>query len=424
MENQTLDRGERSVVAMTKANVGVGDRGVILNDIDALYRFSQAVAGSALAPKDFIGKPESVMVAIQMGMEVGLTPMAALQNIAVINGRPSIWGDAQLAIVRSSNQLEQFEETETNNEAELVFRELCFEEDPVKRKDLKIKLAMAQANLKKDADDYGVSCFVKRRGFNEAFGRFTVGDAKKAGLWGKQGPWSQYPSRMLKFRARSFLLRDQFGDALKGMLTREEAQDLPHIDVDTVPQAESTGAPPAPRQLRRAKEEAKPENIVKIVTSEGVTDAPPGTQGDQTAVEVKTTEPVTKEPEPTNPPPAAAKQEASTSPASPAAQPTPSTSSKTATGGATTVAIQAKTPADWLPNLDPTDPAAVLTSLKEWMGFESVSEPEVIGWCVKRNLAKTGQKVSELSTAKLLGLIKQRDKVLADIVSWRPAPAA
>jgi hypothetical protein len=54
-----------------------------------------------------------------------------------------------------------------------------------------------------------------------------VADAKAAKLWGKSGPWTDYPRRMLKFRARGFVLRDVFGDVLKGLRTAEEVRDYP-----------------------------------------------------------------------------------------------------------------------------------------------------------------------------------------------------
>lgn len=57
--------------------------------------------------------------------------------------------------------------------------------------------------------------------------KFSVKDAKRAGLWGKSGPWSTYPDRMLTMRARSWALRDEFADILKGIIAAEEAQDYP-----------------------------------------------------------------------------------------------------------------------------------------------------------------------------------------------------
>jgi hypothetical protein len=212
----------------------MGSTGIDLQTFVDLWNFANVIATSGMAPKGITSR-EAITVAIQMGLEVGLPPMAALQNIAVINGRPSIWGDAQLGIVRTTGQLERYEEAETNNASDLVFRELCLTDDPQQKKTLRLQLAKAQASHAKNADDFGVTVFVQRRGYEPVFGRFTVSDAKQAKLWGKEGPWTNYPPRMLKFRARSFALRDQFGDALKGLLSAEEAHDLPPTVVTSQP---------------------------------------------------------------------------------------------------------------------------------------------------------------------------------------------
>ena len=73
-------------------------------------RFSDILASSTMVPRDFQGKPGNVLVAIQWGREVGLGPLQALQNIAVINGRPSIWGDAALALVRGHPDCQSVQE--------------------------------------------------------------------------------------------------------------------------------------------------------------------------------------------------------------------------------------------------------------------------------------------------------------------------
>lgn len=155
-------------------------------------RFSEMLAHSDMVPKDFKGKPANVMVAIQWGYEVGLGPLQALQNIAVINGRPSIWGDAALALVRG--------------------HPAC---------------ASVREGVDGDGDARHGWCEVTRRGEEPQRRTFSVADAKKAGLWGKQGPWQQYPDRMLQLRARGFAIRDVFPDALRGVITAEEAQDMP-----------------------------------------------------------------------------------------------------------------------------------------------------------------------------------------------------
>jgi hypothetical protein len=158
-------------------------------------KFGEMVANSDFAPKDFRGKPASCVLAIQAGAEIGLSPMQALQSIAVVNGRPSIFGDAALAVVKASPVCEYVTES-----------------------------------VEGDGDQMVATCTAKRRGYpTPTVVRFSVADAKKASLWGKSGPWTQYPKRMLQMRARGFALRDAFPDALRGMVTAEEAHDYPVV---------------------------------------------------------------------------------------------------------------------------------------------------------------------------------------------------
>jgi hypothetical protein len=176
-------------------------RGLALASFDDAFRFSKMVAASEFAPKDFRGKPESCLLAIQHGSEIGLSPMQSLQNIACINGRPAIWGDAALAVAMASPVCESVTET-----------------------------------IDGEGDGMVATCTAKRRGYEKpTVVRFTVADAKKAGLWGKSGPWTQYPRRMLQLRARGFALRDAFPDVLKGLVTAEEAQDYPTTPAKTEP---------------------------------------------------------------------------------------------------------------------------------------------------------------------------------------------
>ncbi|QNQ39374.1 hypothetical protein [Brucella intermedia] len=165
---------------------------IVPQDFDGAWRIASAVCKAGMAPKG-LETPEKAMVAIMHGMEVGLTPMAALQSIAVINSRATLWGDGALGVVQASGKMESFKE--------------WFEGAGDSRKAL---------------------CLVKRKGDPEAkLGEFSVADARKASLWGKSGPWSQYSDRMLKMRARAFALRDGFSDVLRGLGIAEEVQDIP-----------------------------------------------------------------------------------------------------------------------------------------------------------------------------------------------------
>lgn len=149
------------------------------------------LAKSSLIPGNFRDKPDDILVAMMWSRNLGLPVLQGMQNIAVINGRPSIWGDAALAVVRRSGLLESFKETITGQGDQMM--------------------ATCRLVRKGDVEPYEFS--------------FSVLDAKLARLWGKQGPWSQYPKRMLQLRARGFALRNAFPDVLMGVGIREEEQD-------------------------------------------------------------------------------------------------------------------------------------------------------------------------------------------------------
>lgn len=156
--------------------------------LNEALQFADMLSKSNMVPKDYQGNPANCIIAMQWGMEIGLQPLQAMQNIAVINGRPAIWGDAMLAIVRGSGLLERITE---------------------------------------DPTDTGCTCTVKRKGEPEVVRTFTLEDAKRAGLAGKQGPWQQHPKRMMQMRARAFALRDVFPDVLRGVHIAEIVQDEP-----------------------------------------------------------------------------------------------------------------------------------------------------------------------------------------------------
>ncbi len=173
-------------------------------------RFAVILIKSGLAPRG-IDTPEKAFICLQLGAELGIPPMAAIQNIAPINGRPSVWGDMMLALVQSSTLCESFHEEMIGKEGD---------------------------------DSWGYICVTKRRGNEHPFkSRFTVADAKRANLWGKTGPWTQYPKRMLQMRARGFALRDAYPDRLKGLITREEAGDMPEKNVTPIRKLDELDAP-------------------------------------------------------------------------------------------------------------------------------------------------------------------------------------
>lgn len=160
---------------------------------------SKAIASSELCPRDYLGHKNpaaSILVAVMTGAKYGLDPFQSVNSIAVINGRPTMWGDAVLGIVKASGLLMAINER-TPEEA----------------------LQLQQGR-----------CAVWRKGeAAEVVRTFSMEEAKTAGLIDRsagKGPWVTYPGRMLQMRARSWALRDVFPDVLKGIKIREEEQDI------------------------------------------------------------------------------------------------------------------------------------------------------------------------------------------------------
>lgn len=187
---------EQTAVATANPKPPVQVGGVLAalapQNIEEAFRLAQALARAGdMVPKHFQDKPDMIMAAIVRGMEIGLAPMQALSNIAVINGRASVWGDALPALMQRAGH-------------------------------------SIDCVVTGDGDDMVATATLIRGDTGQVIVRsFSAKDAKMAGLWGKQGPWQQYKSRMLSMRARTLACRDGAADALMGLQVAEEVQDYP-----------------------------------------------------------------------------------------------------------------------------------------------------------------------------------------------------
>ncbi len=186
--------------------MGMG-RGIELRNFEDVARAAGMIRAASWAPSSLSTK-EQIAAAIMQGAEVGLGPMSSLKSIAVINGRPSIWGDGAMGLVLSSGLLEYMDE-----------------------------------RIEGEGDDRIAVCEIQRKDLNRRTYTFSVADAKQAKLWEKRGksggetPWITYPERMLKMRARGFALRDNFADVLSGLFIGEEAMDMSPVKmVDITPE--------------------------------------------------------------------------------------------------------------------------------------------------------------------------------------------
>lgn len=151
---------------------------------------------SKMIPTIYQGKPDDIFVAMAYGYQLGFPIEQALQDIAVVNGRPCLWGDGLLAVVMTHPDFIKHTET------------------PV---------------FEKDSNEcIGYNFTVFRKGHDPHTVMFTRKDAETAKLWSKPGAWATNPNRMMQLRARAFGLRDKFPDALRGIRQAEVERDEPN----------------------------------------------------------------------------------------------------------------------------------------------------------------------------------------------------
>lgn len=227
-------------------------KAVIPRDVSEAGRLAVAIIKAGLCPDSYkdAGKPNEskVMIGILKSLEVGLPPITGLSTIAIINGKPSVYGDGLSALLQKSGAL-------------------------VKREIEEIGDRPAEgAQIGEWPDSYGVTVRLYRKGQDEPYeGEFTVGAAKRAKLWMnvKRDPWIKYPKRMMMWRAFGFAVRDGFSDCLSGLWLAEEVEDMG----PSTPEAPDTSfldddATPEPLPAPEPEDEAAPAEIADVEAAE------------------------------------------------------------------------------------------------------------------------------------------------------------
>lgn len=199
--------------------------------LDSRITYSKALAASDLLPKQYRGAPANVLVALEYGAALGLAPMAAIQGIHVVEGKPTASAQLIGALVRNAGH--RLRVTGDNDQAVAVI-------------------------VRSDDPDF------------EFRAEWTMERAKQAGLAGK-AVWKQYPAAMLKARAITEVARDACPEVLSGVAYTDE--ELDHGDGQrTVDTSRITPPKPAPRVVA---ERVEPEPEVDTETGEIVEEPEP-----------------------------------------------------------------------------------------------------------------------------------------------------
>jgi len=216
---------ENKDTSYSKTSLVTADRvsAIIPRNYDEVWRYATGIVRSRMMPdscliedevpvtnehgktviqKRMNGEATTARVAtiIAKGMEVGLPPVTALQTICIINNRPCLWGDGAVALVQASGIVEYIKS--------------YYEGDDETK------------------PEYTAHYILKRKDQPEEYHRtFSMGDAKRANLLGKRGPWAYgYAKRMLMMRAQAWALRDGASDILMGIGIAEEVRDFQNVE--------------------------------------------------------------------------------------------------------------------------------------------------------------------------------------------------
>lgn len=210
---------------------------IVPQTFEETFRVAKAVYLGGLAPAALIGKLEgdaaisAVTVAIMSGAELGLKPMVALRSFTVINGKPALYGDGLINVVRQSGKVAYLRTGCDVRDGQMV--------------------GWCEAKRNDTEEDKRVE--------------FSQEDAIRAGLWQTEAivtkwnkwdkkneqkpndsPWWRFPQRMLAWRAAGYCLRELFGDVLGGIRDEFEAREIADAEEmrDITPREQP--APPRP----------------------------------------------------------------------------------------------------------------------------------------------------------------------------------
>jgi len=224
MDTQEREQGVEKPRTALRNSMEAGRGGVLIRSLQELVEFSKTVAATVSVPSCYQhqkdgpdrgrGDPAAIAIGIQAGMELGFSPLAALRAMTLINGYPTLRGEAFLALVRNDQRCDWIELNEVDGEGEAR----------------------------------GVTVRSKRRGHTRIEStRFTVTLALKAGLWNKSGPWQTYPERQLQWRSVGWHAKDYWSDVTQGIPIAEEFEDYPALaKADTRSEYEPPQLPAVP----------------------------------------------------------------------------------------------------------------------------------------------------------------------------------
>jgi len=176
------------------------ERGRLMpTDHNQLYRMAERIYNSGTNISGACS-PADVMVALMAGAEIGLGPASTIKSVYVVNGRPTLWGDAIVGIAQWS--------------PDYIDHTIA---DEGEGEDMRCTCTVRRFRELRDKT-------LRILSFTESF---SWREAVAAGLTQKKGSiWSKFPKRMLRGKAKTYAFREAFADLLAGFQHESDALDI------------------------------------------------------------------------------------------------------------------------------------------------------------------------------------------------------
>lgn len=199
---------------------------------DMVLQQADMLSKSSIVPKEYQSNPSNCVIAIEMSNRIGVSPMAVMQNLHIIHGRPSWSSTFIISSINSSGRFKtnlQFEK-KTIGKKEVTYFTTEWQGREKSRKEHKITI-----------EDASCMAYATDKDGNRVDGpTVTISMAVKEGWYTKtDSKWQTMPEVMLMYRSAAFFGRMYCPEILMGMHTEDEIIDITPAPVAKQPVGEN-----------------------------------------------------------------------------------------------------------------------------------------------------------------------------------------
>lgn len=171
--------------------------------LDKLMEMASMLSKSTIVPVTYQNRPENCFIALDMASRMGVSPLVVMQNLYVIQGKPSFSGSAIASMIRSNPQYRNVELNYVGEEG-------------------------------KDTWGAYITADNVHNGKTIKGATVTIAIAKKEG-WLSKGAskWLTMPELMLGYRAYTWFGRIHCPELMMGLQSTEEITDVHKPKIET-----------------------------------------------------------------------------------------------------------------------------------------------------------------------------------------------